>query len=117
MPNACLCIFFRSLPNGNCLYSSASICLFHRSLFNHLNELHWLTSIELHKNANFYCQHHVLLECLKVHSNVYPNFNSTFSCCLSQKSFNSFVSTYVVKEIVKRAESCKCDILLVSRIL
>ena len=61
MPNACLCIFFRSLPNGNCLYSLALICLFGHT--NHLNELRWLTSIELYENSNFYCQHPVLLEC------------------------------------------------------
>ena len=92
---------FRSLPNGNCLYSSASICLFGHN--NHLNELHWLASIELYKNANFYCQHPVLLECLKVHSNVYSNFNSIFSCCLSQKSFNSFVSKDIVKSVKNEA--------------
>ena len=44
-------------------------------------------------------KHPVLLECLKVHSNVYSNFNSIFSCCLSQKSFNSFVSTDTVKSV------------------
>ena len=88
---------FRSFPNGNCLYSSASICLFGHN--NHLNDLCWLTSIELSENANFYCQHPVLLECLKVHSNVYSNFNSIFSGCLSQKSFNSFVSTDILKSV------------------
>ena len=88
---------FRSLPNSNCLYSSASICLFGHK--NQLNELRWLTSTEFYENANFYCQHPVLLECLKVHSNVYSNFNSIFSYCLSQKSFNSFVSTDIVKSV------------------
>ena len=92
---------FRSLPNGNCLYSSASICLFGHN--NHLNELRWLTSIELYENASFYCQHQVLLECLKVHSNVYLNFNIIFSCCLSQKCFNSFVSTDIVKSVKDEA--------------
>ena len=88
---------FRSLPNGNCLYSSGSICRFGRN--NHLNELRWLTSIELYENANFYCQHPLLLECLKVRSNIYSNLNSIFSCCLSQKSFNSFVCTDIVKSM------------------
>ena len=88
---------FRSLPNDNCLYSSKSICLFGHN--NHLNELRWLASTELNENATFYCQHPVLLECLKVHSNVYLNFNSIFSCCLSQKSFNSFVSIDIVKSV------------------
>ena len=102
MPNACLFIlFFRSLPNGNCLYSSASICLFGHN--NHLNKLRWLTSIELYENAKFYCQHPVLLECLKVHSSVYSNFNSIFSYCISQKSFNSFVSTNIVKSVKDEA--------------
>ena len=92
---------FRSLPNGNCLYSSASICLFGHN--NHLNELRWLTSSELYENANFHCQHPVLLECLKVHSNVYSNFNSIFSCSLSQKTFNSFFSTDIVKSVKDEA--------------
>ena len=96
-----LYFFFRSLPNGNCLCNSASICLFGHN--NHLNELRWLTSIELYGNAKFYCQHPVLLECLKVHSSVYSNFNSIFSCCLSQKSFNSFVSTDIVKSVKNEA--------------
>ena len=93
--------FFRSLPNSNCLYSSASICLFGHN--DHLKELRWLTSIELYENAKFYCQHPVLLECLKVHSSVYSNFNSIFSCCLSQKSFNSFVSADIVKSVKDEA--------------
>ena len=92
---------FRSLPNGNCLYSSASICLFGHN--NHLIELRWLTSIELYENANFYCQRPVLLECLKVHSNVYSNFNSIFSCYFSQKSLNSFVSTDIAKSVKDEA--------------
>ena len=96
-----LYFFFRSLPNGNCLCNSASICLFGHN--NHLNELRWLTSIELHGNAKFYCQHPVLLECLKVYSSVYSNFNSIFSCCLSQKSFNSFVSADIVKSVKNEA--------------
>ena len=96
-----LYFFFRSLPNGNCLCNSASICLFGHN--NHLNELRWLTSIELYGNVKFYCQHPVLLECLKVHSSVYSNFNSIFSCCLSQKSFNSFVSTDIVKSVKNKA--------------
>ena len=96
-----LYFFFRSLSNGNCLCNSASICLFGHN--NHLNELRWLTSIELYENAKFYCQHPVLLECLKVHSSVYSNFNSIFSCCLSQKSFNSFVSTDIVKSVKNEA--------------
>ena len=48
-------------------------------------------------------QYAVLLECLTVHSNVYSNFNSIFSCCLSQKSFNSFVSTDIVKSVKDEA--------------
>ena len=92
---------FRSLLNGNCLYSSALICLFGHN--NHLNELRWLISTELYENASFYCQHPVLLECLKVHSNAYSNFNSIFSCCLSQKSFNSFASTDIVKSVKDEA--------------
>ena len=92
---------FRSLLNSNCLYSSASICLFGHN--NQLNKLHWLTSTEIYENANFYCQHPVLLECLKVHSNVYSDFNSIFSCCLSQKSFNSFVSKDIVKSVNNEA--------------
>ena len=60
---------FRSLLNGNWLYSTASICLLGDN--NHLHELGWLTSIEL-----YYCQHPALLECLKVHSNIHSNFNS-----------------------------------------
>ena len=103
---------FRSLPNGNCLYSSSSICLYGHN--NHLNELHWLASIELYKNANFYCQHPVLLECLKVHSNVYSNFNSIFSCCLSQKSFNSFVSKDIVKSVKDEAI---CNLKMVNIVL
>ena len=83
------------MSNGNCLYSSASIYLFGHN--NQMNELRWLTSIELYENAKFYCQHPVLLECLKVHSRFYSNFNSICSCCLYQKSFNSFVSTDIVK--------------------
>ena len=92
-----LYFFFRSLPNGNCLYSSASICLFGHN--NHLNESRWLTCIELYENAKSFYQQPVLLECLKVHSSVYSNFNSIFPCCLSQKSFNSFVSTDIVKSV------------------
>ena len=88
---------FRSLPNGSCLYTSASICPFGHN--NHLYELHWLTSIELYQNAKFYCQHPVLLDCSKLHSRVYSNFNSKFSCCLSQKGFNSFISTDIVKSV------------------
>ena len=98
-----LYFFFRSLQNGNCLYSSASIYLFGHN--NHLNELCWLTSIELYENAKFYCQHPVLLECLKVHSRFYSNFNSICSCCLYQKSFNSFVSTDIVKSVKDKAIS------------
>ena len=93
--------FFRSLRNSNCLYSSASIYLFGNN--NHLNELRWLTSIELYENAKFYCQRHVLLECLKVHSRFSSNFNSICSCCLYQKSFNSFVSIDIVKSVKDKA--------------
>ena len=93
--------FFRLLPNGNCLYSSASIYIFGHN--NHLNELCWLTSIELYENAKFYCQHLVLLEGLKVYSSVYSNFNSIFSSCLSQKNFNSFVSTDIAKSVKDEA--------------
>ena len=92
-----LYFFFRLLPNGICLYSSAAICLFGHN--NHLNELRWLTSTELYENAKFSCQHPVVLECLKVHGSIYSNFNSIFSCCLSQKSFNSFFSTGIVKSV------------------
>ena len=91
------------MPNGNCIYSSASIYLFGHN--NHLNELRWLTSIELYENAKFYCQHPVLLECLKVHSRFYSNFNSYCSCCLYQKSFNSFVSTDINKSVKDKAIS------------
>ena len=45
----------------------------------------------------------MLLERLKSHSNVYSNFNSIFSCCLSQKGFNSFVSTDIVKSVKNEA--------------
>ena len=93
--------FFRSLPNGNFLYRPASICLFGQN--NHLNELRWLTSIELYENAKFYCQHSVLLECLKVHSSVYSNFNSILCCCLSQKRFNSLFSTDIAKSVKDEA--------------
>ena len=92
-----LYFFFRPLPNGNCLYSSASICLFGHN--NHLKEIHWFTYIESYENAKFYCQHSVLLEFLRFHRSVYSNFNSIFSCCLSQKSFNSFIFKYVVKYV------------------
>ena len=96
-----LYFFFRSFPNGNCLYSSASICLFGYN--NHFNELRLLTSNELYENAKFYCQHPVLLECLEVHSSAYSTFNSIFPCCLSQKSFNSFLSTNIVKSVKDEA--------------
>ena len=97
-----LYFFFRSLPNGNCLYSSASICLFGHN--NRLNELRWLTSIDNeNENAKLYCQHPALLECLKVHDSIYSNFNGIFSCCLSQKSFNSFVSTESVESVKDEA--------------
>ena len=89
--------FFRSLPNGNCLNSPASIYIYGHN--NHLNELCWLTSIELYENAKFYCQHLLLLEGLKVHGSVYSNSSSIFSSCLSQKNFNSFVSTDIVKSV------------------
>ena len=95
--------FFRSLPNGNCLHSSASI--YHFGHNNQFNELRWLTSIELYENVKFYCQHPVLLECLKVHSRFYSNYNSICSCCLYQKSFNSFVSTDLVKSVKDKAIS------------
>ena len=94
---------FRSLSNGNCLYSSASIYLFGHN--NHLNELCWLTSIELYENAKFYRQHRVLLECLKVHSRFYSNFNIICSCCLYQKSFNSFFSRDIVEFVKDKAIS------------
>ena len=96
-----LYFFFRSFPNGNCLYSSAWICLFGHN--NHFNELRWLTSNELYENAKFYRQHLVLLECQEVHSSVYSNFDSIFSCCLSQKTFNSFLSTNIVKSVKDKA--------------
>ena len=98
-----LYFFFRSLQNGNCLYSSASIYLFGHN--NHLNELCSLTSTELYENAKFYCQHPMLLGCLKVHNRFYSNFSSICSCCLYQKSFNSFVSTDIVKSVKDKAIS------------
>ena len=107
-----LYFLFRSLPNGNSSYSSALICLFGRH--NHLNELRWLTSIELYENANLYCQNPVLLECLKVHTSVYSNFNG-FNSLDSYKfnSFNSFNSTDIVKSVqdeaifnLKNAQHC-----------
>ena len=64
-----------------------------------MSELCWLTSTELYENAKFYSQHPMLLECLKVHSRFYSNSNSICSCCLYQKSFNSFVSTDIVKSV------------------
>ena len=99
----CLYFFFRSLQNGNCLYSSALIYLFGHH--NHLNELCWFTSIESYENAKFYCQHPMLLESLKVNSRFYSNFNSICSCCLYQKIFNSFVSTDIVKSVKDKAVS------------
>ena len=97
-----LYFLFRSLLDGNCLYGSASICPFGHN--NHLNELRWLTSIELYENAKFFCQHQIFfLECMKVHSSVYSNFNSIFSFCLSQKSFGSFISTDIVKSVKDKA--------------
>ena len=38
-----------------------------------------------------------------VHSDVYSNFNSIFSCCLPPKSFNLFVSTDIVKSVKDEA--------------
>ena len=71
---------------------------------NHLNELRWLTSIKLYENAKFSCQHQIFfLECMKVHSSVYSNFNSIFSFCLSKKSFGSFISTDIVKSVKDKA--------------
>ena len=89
------------MSNGSCLYSSPSIYLFGHN--NHLNELRWLTYMELYENAKFCCQHPVLLECLKVHSRFYSDFNSICFCCLYQKSFNSFVSTDIVKSVKDKA--------------
>ena len=40
---------------------------------------------------------------MKVHRNVYSNSNSIFSCCLSQKSFNSLVSTDIIKSVKEEA--------------
>ena len=92
---------FKSLPNGNSLYSSALTCLF--GYDNHLNELRWLTSIELYENANFHCQHPALVEYLKVKSNVYSSFNSILFCFLAQKSFNSLVPTDIIKSVKDEA--------------
>ena len=102
MPNACLRLSFLGQYRMVIVYTvHHQICLFGHS--DHLKELPWLTSTELYENAKFYCQHPVLLECLKVHSSVYSNFNSIFSCCLSQKSFNSFVYTDIVKSVKDEA--------------
>ena len=92
---------FKSLRNGNCLYSSTSTCLFPHN--NHLNELRLLASIELYENTNFCYQYPALLESLKVHSNVYLDFNSIFSCCLFQKCFNSFSFTDIIKSFKDKA--------------
>ena len=98
MANECLCVsFFNSLPNDISLYRSVSICLFSDN--NHLNKFRWLASIGLNENRNFCCQHSLLLECLKVHSNSYSNFNSIFSCCVSQK----FFSTDIIKSVKDEA--------------
>ena len=81
MPNACLRISLLGHCQTVIVYT-----VLHRSVFlviiNNLNELRWLTCIELYEKANFYCQQRVLLECLKVRSSVYSNFDSIFSCCL-----------------------------------
>ena len=104
MSNAYLCISFLGHCRMVIVYCSASIYLFGHN--NQLNELRWLTSIELYENAKFYCQHPVLLECLKAHSRFYSNFNSICSCCcLYKKSFNSFVSTDIVKSVKDKAIS------------
>ena len=51
-------ILFRSMPNGNCLFSSASLSLVGDNSLVH--ELREMVAVELHVNATYYVQHPVL---------------------------------------------------------
>ena len=99
MPNVCLCISFL----GHCRMVIVYVVQ-HRSIFLVII-ITWMNYVGLHllsyiRMPNFIVNT-LLLECLKVHSSAYSNFNCIFSCCLSQRSFNSFVSTTNIVKSVK----------------
>ena len=48
-------ISFRSMPNGNCLFSSASLSLVGDN--SPVHELRVMAAVELHVNATYYAQH------------------------------------------------------------
>ena len=51
------CIFFRLLPNGNSLFSSASLSLGMKINYWGMN---FMTAVELHLNATNYTEHLIL---------------------------------------------------------
>ena len=51
-------ILFRSMPNGNCLFSSASLSLVGENSLVH--ELREMAAVELHVNATYYARHPAL---------------------------------------------------------
>ena len=51
-------ILFRSVANGNCLFSSASLALVGDNSLVH--ELRAMAALKLHVNATYYVQHHAL---------------------------------------------------------
>ena len=74
-------LLFRSLTDGNCLYSAISVGLAGNNSLIHL--LRILTSLELFLNNEFYSRHPVL-------TNVYNNGKTV----LGEKLFCSFESVF-----------------------
>ena len=58
---------------------------------DYLNELRWLTSIELYQNAEYYSKHPLLHECQVNNREWFPNYTSVFTICLSEDVFDSFM--------------------------
>ena len=79
MPNSCLFIFL-----GHCRMVIVYIVQYWTVFL--VKIIIWMSYVGLHS-----------LSYMRMPN--YSNFNSIFSCCLSQKSFNSFISADIVKSV------------------
>ena len=77
-----------SLSTGDCLFSSVSLSVYGNNRFS--DELRVLTCIELFLNARFYANHPIISKTLADFKELFQNFLSVFTCCVSDKAFHAF---------------------------
>ena len=75
---------FRSLPDGNCLFSSASLLISGTNDF--IYDLRILTALELFENCQQYCDHPLFSEVYNENSGIFTSLRNIFDVCLTEES-------------------------------